>query len=402
MAQPDTGTAKDTRAVAGTETPGGFSLYVHWPFCVSKCPYCDFNSHVAGTIDETAWREALIAELDHYGSVTSGRKLRSVFFGGGTPSLMPPAIAGAVLDAAMRHWTPEPDLEVTLEANPSSVEARKFADFRAAGVNRVSIGIQSFDDAALRFLGRAHSADEAREAVSLAQRSFSRFSFDLIYALPGQDEAAWRAQLAQALSMAGDHLSLYQLTIERGTPFFAAHRDGAFALPEDEIAAGLYEVTQDALNSAGLPAYEVSNHARPGGECRHNLVYWQGGDYVGIGPGAHGRITTDGIRRATEQTPSPANWLDAVRRDGHATRKSEIVSEAERIEEYVMTGLRLTAGIDRESFRLTVGHPLDDVLARDRVEILVREGLLKADQHAIRATMAGIERLNALIGYLLG
>lgn len=385
---------------AGESAP--FALYVHWPFCVSKCPYCDFNSHVADTVDGAAWRRALVAELDHYGAETKGRDLHSVFFGGGTPSLMPPEIVGAILDAAARHWTLAPDLEVTLEANPSSVEAQKFAGFRAAGVDRVSIGIQSFEADALRFLGRAHSADEAREAVTLAERYFPRYSFDLIYALPGQTEAAWRRQLENALAIAGDHLSLYQLTIERGTPFFAAHRDGAFALPDEDLAADLFDLTRDVAESAGFPAYEVSNHAPPGGECRHNLVYWQGGDYAGIGPGAHGRVPLAGVRHATEQTPAPAHWLAAVQADGHATRKSAVVTQSERIEEYLMTGLRLARGIDRAQFRQTVGVALESCLDGARVARLAEEGLLVDDPAGLRPTRAGLQRLNAVIAFLLG
>lgn len=386
------------------EAKGGesdFALYVHWPFCVSKCPYCDFNSHVAGSIDEDAWARALAAELHHYGSETKGRRLDSVFFGGGTPSLMPPRIVALLLDEAARHWTFDPALEVTLEANPSSAEANKFKDFRAAGVNRASIGIQSFDDAALRFLGRAHDAAEAKRAISLAERSFPRFSFDLIYALPGQAVADWRPTLEEALARCGDHLSLYQLTIERGTPFFAAHRGGAFVLPDEDLASELYEVTQEIMQINGLPAYEVSNHARPGGECRHNLVYWQGGDYVGIGPGAHGRVTVGGRRRATEQIPAPANWLAAVDAEGHATRKSSIVSNPERIEEYLMTGLRLAAGVDRERFGRLTGIALADAVDVGRLQKLAEEGYIVADPAGIRATREGMTRLNALISYLI-
>ena len=386
------------------ENKGGesdFALYVHWPFCVSKCPYCDFNSHVAGSIDEDAWARALVAELRHYGAETKARRLDSVFFGGGTPSLMPPRIVGLLLDEAARHWSLDPALEVTLEANPSSAEASKFNEFRAAGVNRVSIGIQAFDDAALRFLGRAHDAREARAAISLAERSFPRFSFDLIYALPGQTVPDWRRTLDEALALCGDHLSLYQLTIERGTPFFAAHRGGAFDLPDEDLASELYEITQEVMQINGLPAYEVSNHARPGGECRHNLVYWQGGEYVGIGPGAHGRVHIGGRRHATEQIPAPANWLAAVDAQGHATRKSNIVSNPERIEEYLMTGLRLAAGIDRARFERLTGIALAEAVDAPRVQKLVEEGYIRSDPVGIRVTAEGMARLNAVISYLI-
>lgn len=382
---------------AGTPVPGGFGLYIHWPFCVSKCPYCDFNSHVADTVDDNAWQRNLLAELDHYGSKTKGRRLDSVFFGGGTPSLMPPAIVAALLDALSEYWSVPDDLEVTLEANPSSIEAQKFADFRAAGVNRVSVGIQSFDDAALRFLGRAHSAAEASQAITVAQQSFDRVSFDLIYALPGQSRDAWAAELARAVSRGTGHLSLYQLTIEKGTPFYSDHRRGAFALPEEDLAADLYELTGELTSKAGFDAYEVSNYARTGQESRHNLVYWRGGDYVGIGPGAHGRLTLGGDRLRTEQVPAPAGWLAAVDRDGHATRLNEPVVVAEQAEEYLMMGLRLAAGIDRAQFARIVGRPLDEYINGPKVAALREAGLLEADTLGLRATTAGIQRLNAII-----
>ena len=382
---------------AGIEIAGGFGLYVHWPFCVSKCPYCDFNSHVADTVDPAAWQRSLLAELDYYGIKTKGRRLDSVFFGGGTPSLMPPAIAGALLDALAGYWSLAPDLEITLEANPSSVEAQKFADFRAAGVNRVSVGVQSLDNDALRFLGRAHSATDAIQAITIAERTFERTSFDLIYALPGQSRAAWSGQLATALARNPGHLSLYQLTIERGTPFFSDHRDGAFFLPEEDLAADLYELTGEMTEKAGLPAYEVSNHAAIGQESRHNLTYWRGGDYVGIGPGAHGRLTIDGKRLQTEQIPGPANWLSAVAEKGNATRLSATVSDTEQIEEFLLMGLRLAAGIDRELFARITGRALDDCIDQAQLPALEAAGLVVADAQGLRATAAGLQRLNAII-----
>lgn len=386
--------AEEMNAVAG---PGGFALYVHWPFCVSKCPYCDFNSHVADTVDSSEWRRNLLSELDHYGTKTKGRRLDSVFFGGGTPSLMPPEIVAALLDALADYWSVSPDLEITLEANPSSVEAWKFTDFRAAGVNRVSVGVQSFDDAALRFLGRAHSSAEAQEAISIAERTFDRVSFDMIYALPGQSRDAWAAELGIALARGTGHLSLYQLTVEKGTPFYSDHRRGVFALPDDDLAADLYEITAEMTDKAGLPGYEVSNYAHKGQESRHNLVYWRGGDYIGIGPGAHGRLTlADGPMR-TEQTPSPAGWSAAVGADGHATRVFGALSATERAEELLMTGLRLTAGIDRELFARIAGVPLDSILDPEKVAALAAADLLEADTRGIRATAAGIQRLNAII-----
>ena len=384
-------------SVAGTPVPGGFGLYIHWPFCVSKCPYCDFNSHVADNVDDDAWQRSLLAELDHYGIKTKGRRLDSVFFGGGTPSLMPPAIAAALLDKLAEYWVVPADIEVTLEANPSSIEARKFADFRAAGVNRVSVGIQSFDDTALRFLGRAHSAEEASQAITIAQQSFDRVSFDLIYALPGQTRAAWAAELSAALSRGTGHLSLYQLTIEKGTPFYSDHRKGVFALPEEDLAADLYELTGEMTSNAGLRAYEVSNYARLGQESRHNLVYWRGGDYIGVGPGAHGRLTLQGERLRTEQVPGPSGWLSAVAADGHATRVCDPVGKTEQIDEFLMMGLRLADGIDRALFAEIVGRPLEECIDMAKALLLQEAGLLTSDERGLRATTAGMQRLNAII-----
>ena len=278
----------------------GFGVYVHWPFCASKCPYCDFNSHVrAGGIDEARFLRAYLRELQHWAALAPGRTVASIFFGGGTPSLMSAGTVGAILDAIGRLWAVEPGAEITLEANPSSVEAARFRGYRAAGVNRVSLGVQSLDDAELRALGRLHTAAEARAAIDVARSTFERFSFDLIYARPGQTLDAWRAELGQALALAGQHLSLYQLTIEPDTPFAALHARGKLIVPDGEAASALYEVTQEMTERAGLPAYEISNHAAPGEECRHNLLYWRYGEYAGIGPGAHGRVVVDGVRRAT-------------------------------------------------------------------------------------------------------
>jgi putative oxygen-independent coproporphyrinogen III oxidase len=382
---------------AGIPVPGGFGLYIHWPFCMSKCPYCDFNSHVTDSVDDAVWQRSLLAELDHYGIKTKGRRLDSVFFGGGTPSLMPPAIVGALLDKLADYWVVPADIEVTLEANPSSIEAQKFSDFRAAGVNRVSVGIQSFDDKALRFLGRAHSAAEASQAISVAEQSFDRVSFDLIYALPGQRPEAWERELNVALSRGTGHLSLYQLTIEKGTPFYSDHRKGAFALPDEDLAADLYELTGEMTTKSGFRAYEVSNYAQNGQESRHNLVYWRGGDYIGVGPGAHGRLTLNGERLRTEQVPGPAGWLSAVAADGHATRVCDRVGQTEQADEYLMMGLRLAEGIDRALFARVVGRSLDDCIDHTKVAHLSDAGLLVADQRGLRATVAGIQRLNAII-----
>ncbi len=377
------------------------ALYVHWPFCKSKCPYCDFNSHVRAGIEDARWRTALLRELDHYGARTRGRRLVSVFFGGGTPSLMAPATVAAILERAADHWPGTAGLEVTLEANPTSVEAQRLADFRAAGVNRVSLGVQALDDRALKFLGRGHDAEEARAAVAVAAKNFQRYSFDLIYARPGQGVAEWRHELDAALAMAGDHLSVYQLTIEPGTAFHTAHARGDFALPDDELAGSLYEATQERLARAGLPAYEISNHARPGGECRHNLVYWRSGDYVGVGPGAHGRFGAEGSRHAARQRRAPETWLAAVEAKGEATEESVPLSARERLEEFLMMGLRLTEGILRSRFRTEIGVDVIDALGAQKLDDLIGGGFLALDEHRLVATAAGRQRLNAVLARLL-
>lgn len=322
-----------------------FGIYVHWPFCLSKCPYCDFNSHVAEAVDQDRWRAALVAELDHFAHETKGRTVGSVFFGGGTPSLMAPATVAAVVDRIARLWTLDDSAEITLEANPGSVDSARFAGLRAAGINRVSLGVQALNDGDLRFLGRRHDMGEALAAIDLARRTFPRMSFDLIYARPDQTAAAWEAELRRAIALAADHLSLYQLTIEEGTAFFAAHARGDFALPDEDAAADLYAATQAVTDAAGLPAYEISNYARPGAECRHNLLYWRGGDYVGVGPGAHGRLTVDGAVWALRQHRAPARWLEEVGRLGHGTRERTRLDPDERAEELLMMGLRLAEGV---------------------------------------------------------
>ncbi len=381
--------------------PLGFGLYVHWPFCLSKCPYCDFNSHVRDNVDQARWRRALLAELDHYASATGGRILTSVFFGGGTPSLMAPASVAAVIERAAQRWSFAPGIEITLEANPTSVEADRFAALRAAGVNRVSLGVQALDDRALASLGRGHSAGEARRAVALAQRHFPRSSFDLIYARPGQTVGAWEAELDEALGLAAGHLSLYQLTIEPDTAFAGAHRRGELAVPGEAEAAALYEATQARLEAAGMPAYEISNHARPGEECRHNLTYWRYGDYVGIGPGAHGRVTLSGEKLATRQHRAPEAWLAAVEAAGHATRRRDPVSQGERVEEALMMGLRLAEGVTRMGFRAGTGSDLDAALDPARLRRLVDGGFLELDEAGLRATRPGRQRLDAVLAALI-
>jgi oxygen-independent coproporphyrinogen-3 oxidase len=379
----------------------GFGLYVHWPFCLSKCPYCDFNSHVRAAVDHGRWRAALLRELDHYAADTSGRQLTSIFFGGGTPSLMEPATVAAVIARAREHWPFGPDIEITLEANPTSVEAGKFAGFRSAGVNRVSLGVQALNDGDLKFLGRHHSAAEARAAIDIARRHFERYSFDLIYARPDQSAAAWNDELTEAIALAGDHLSVYQLTIEPETVFGAAYRRGELQVPVEEDAAALFELTQERLNEAGLPAYEISNHARPGGESRHNLTYWRYGDYVGIGPGAHGRLTIGGEKYATRQHRAPEAWLAAVEAAGHATRQRDPVAAADRLAELMMMGLRTAGGVPRSRIVAECGRPLEAAVAATRLERLIGGGFLALDEAGLRATPAGRQRLNAVIGELL-
>jgi putative oxygen-independent coproporphyrinogen III oxidase len=380
-----------------------FAVYVHWPFCLSKCPYCDFNSHVREQIDEAGWRDALLSALDRQAELVPGRTVDSVFFGGGTPSLMSPATVEAVLERVARHFHVGPELEVTLEANPTSVEAGKFAGFSAAGVNRVSLGIQALHDEALRFLGRQHSSDEAKRAIDTAATRFERYSFDLIYARPGQTVAAWEAELAAGLALAGDHLSLYQLTIEPGTAFYGAHGRGEFAIPDDELAGDLYEATQFLMHARGLPAYEISNHAKPGQESRHNLVYWRYGDYLGVGPGAHGRLTLDdGSKRATRQERLPETWLKTIRAGGDGMAETIDIAPDERVTEMVMMGLRLAEGIPRARFVREAGAQPETLFAPSSLAGLIEGEFLILDETGLKATPTGRQRLNALLAALLG
>lgn len=381
----------------------GFALYVHWPFCASKCPYCDFNSHVREKVDQPRWAEAMLRELDHFADLTPGRTLTSVFFGGGTPSLMPPSTVEAILKRADERWGLPAGTEVTLEANPTSVEADKFRAFRAAGVNRVSLGIQALNEADLKALGRRHSADEALTAIGLARAIFPRYSFDLIYARPGQTVAAWREELARALDHAVGHLSLYQLTIEEGTQFHTLHARGELVLPEEEVQGELYAVTQEVLESAGLPAYEVSNHARSGEESRHNLTYWRYGDYVGIGPGAHGRLTLPGQGKvATRTHRAPEVWLDRTLAVGSGAKPFEPVADADRLTEMLMMGLRLSEGVSLHRLTAETGKQLTDWINPARLDSLIRHGMLEQRGPVLAATRDGRERLNAVLARLLG
>lgn len=373
---------------------GGFALYLHWPFCQSKCPYCDFNSHVTAQIDQSQWRDAYLAELNRAAAETPGRILRSVFLGGGTPSLMDPDVVGAVLDRVRQLWPMVNQPEITLEANPGSVEAGRFAAYRQAGINRVSMGVQALRDDDLRKLGRLHSVAEARRAFDIARRTFDRVSFDLIYARQDQSLADWRTELAEALAMAVDHLSLYQLTIEDGTAFGDRAARGLLrGLPDEDLAADMWDATQDLCEAAGRPAYETSNHASPGAESQHNLVYWRSGDWLGIGPGAHGRLTLDSTRWATEAERNPARWLAAVHAAGTGEKPRQAVPAQERATEYLLMGLRLSEGVDlRRHDRLS---PV--AFDRARLANLLDLGLVRLESDRLRVTPKGRPLLNAIL-----
>jgi putative oxygen-independent coproporphyrinogen III oxidase len=372
------------------------ALYIHWPFCTSKCPYCDFNSHVREKVDHRAWREALLAELKYEATLTANHKLVSIFFGGGTPSLMDPETTAALIDTAKSLW-PHENPEITLEANPNSVEADRFAAFAAAGVNRVSIGIQSFDDAELKFLGRLHSAGEAQKAIEIAQKYFPRVSFDLIYALPDQTLDIWRGKLAHALSFATEHLSLYQLTIEPNTGFAGKYARGEFQLPDEDTSAALFDLTQEMTEAAGLPLYEVSNHARKAAESRHNLMYWTYGDYIGIGPGAHGRRNNSATRRLKK----PETWIAAIRANSHGIESDEALDPQARAEEALLMGLRLKSGIDRALFRQNTGVDIVQILDSGKVAFLQKSGHLIATPDFLAVQPAGMLLINHILGQVI-
>ncbi len=389
--------------MAGMVEP--LALYIHWPFCLSKCPYCDFNSHVRERIDQGRFGAALLAELRHEAARANGtgirRPLASIFFGGGTPSLMAPEIAAALVAEAHRLFDPLPDCEVTLEANPTSVEATKLRDFRAAGVNRLSLGVQSLDPAALAFLGRQHSAAEAVAALESARAIFPRLSFDLIYARPGQNEAAWRAELRQALALAADHLSLYQLTIEPGTRFATEYARGAFRLPEDDDAAALYGATVEEAARFGLAPYEVSNYAQPGAESRHNLAYWRYGDYLGIGPGAHQRLLLGGEMLAERRHRAPEEWAALVERQGHGVTGQEVLAPADRAREALLMGLRLAEGVDPARVAARAGMSMAAALDADMVRACEEAGYLAWRDGRLCATAEGRLRLDAMLPRIL-
>jgi putative oxygen-independent coproporphyrinogen III oxidase len=379
-------------------TPEAFGVYVHWPFCLSKCPYCDFNSHVRhAPIDEDRFARAFAREIATTAARVSDREVTSIFLGGGTPSLMQPKTVGAILDAIGKNWRVASEVEITLEANPTSVEATRFAGYRAAGVNRVSLGVQALDDASLKALGRLHTAREALDAVAIARRSFERYSFDLIYARPDQTVQMWAEELKRAILEAAEHLSLYQLTIEEDTPFFGLHRAGKLKTPDEALARTLYDVTQEICEAAGLPAYEISNHARRGAECRHNLVYWRGQQYAGIGPGAHGRLDFDRTRHAISNEKRPEAWLMRVEASGHGVVTDDCLNGEERADEFLLMGLRLAEGIDPERYADLSGRPLDP----DRIAILRQEGAIEVDESGrLRVTQSGFPVLDAVVADL--
>ena len=376
---------------------GGFGVYVHWPFCQAKCPYCDFNSHVTREVDHRRWRAALLRELDAAHARAPDRRAQTVFFGGGTPSLMPPETVAAVIERIEALWGLAPDAEISLEANPTSVEAGRFRGFRDAGVDRLSLGIQALKDADLTSLGRLHTAAEGRAAFEIARSIFPRVSFDMIYARMGQTVEAWRRELRSALGAAVDHLSLYQLTIEPGTRFFELHDAGRLTTPEEEVAAALYEVTQELCDAAGMPAYEISNHARPGAESRHNLVYWRYGDYAGVGPGAHGRLTDGAARYATATLRDPAGWLEKVEKTGEGLTDLTPVSAAQQADEMLLMGLRLREGVDLARHARLAGAPLPEA----RIRPLEEDGFVSRRGDQLAATRKGRPVLNAILRNLV-
>lgn len=388
----------NTKTGHNSAIPGGFGIYLHWPFCAAKCPYCDFNSHVRHQpVDQDRFAAAFERELAHFAELTGGRVVNSVFLGGGTPSLMEPSTVERLLNAVSKHWSLDENIEISLEANPSSVEADRFRGYRSAGVNRVSLGVQSLHDRDLRLLGRLHDVDTALRAIETARETFPRLSFDLIYARPDQTPEAWEAELKRAISLAADHFSLYQLTIEEGTPFYNLYHAGKLQVPDPDLGAELYELTQDLTAAHGLPAYEVSNHARPGAECRHNLVYWRYGDYVGVGPGAHGRLTVGVNKIATSTERHPETWLEAVETHGHGMIENVGLSCEEQGDEYLLMGLRLVEGIDLSRYQALSTREVDEKKIRD----LIEHGMVeRISETRVRATREGFSVLDAVVADL--
>ena len=385
------------------ESAENAAIYVHWPFCEKKCPYCDFNSHVREKVDQASWQKAMLQEIDTFAAHFPNLRAKSIFFGGGTPSLMPPETTGVIIERISHHWAPESDIEITLEANPSSVEAGRFSDYAQAGINRVSVGIQSFKDTSLKFLGRLHNAGEATKALEVARNNFKRVSFDLIYALPDQSLEDWQTELQQALAFSPSHLSLYQLTIEEGTAFYHQFKRGKFTLPGEDLAAELFELTQNLTEKAGLPSYETSNHAKPGQQSQHNLAYWQGEPYVGIGPGAHGRLPGLGVGSAYahQQIKRPEDWLAAVNLTGCGLESLAEINRDERAVEAIMMGLRLREGISLPAFKTRFGNPVSHYLDATAVSDLEVDGYIYQRESAISVTPKGAPLLNFLLPKLI-
>ncbi len=377
------------------------AIYIHWPFCLSKCPYCDFNSHVREKIEQDRWKNALIRELEYMHSHMQDFTVTSIFFGGGTPSLMPPDTTHALIERARELWQFSDNIEITLEANPTSVEAEKLAHFKAAGINRVSLGVQSLRDSELKFLGRGHSAKEAIAAIEILRKNFDRYSFDLIYARPNQTLNDWDAELSEALALSGGHLSLYQLTIEENTAFHHAYAKGGFTLPDEELSEALYRLTEERMLASGLTLYEISNYALEGQESRHNLSYWRGDSYIGVGAGAHGRIKVNGKRIATQTLKSPERWLENVEKNGQAVEVWQEISRETEIEERVMMGLRLRDGINYQEFKMRTGYDLEQNINLAKRDLFIEKGLLEDDKANLKTTLSGRLLLNKLTAELL-
>ena len=378
------------------------SLYIHWPFCLSKCPYCDFNSHVFDKIDHSEWHKGLLREVKSLSEKTKGRKLKSIFFGGGTPSLMEPDLVSNLISESKKIWETDDSIEISLEANPSSVESEKFYLFKEAGINRISLGVQSFNDDRLKFLGREHDASDSKRAIEIAKKTFNNVSFDMIYATPGQAPQNWISELRQAIDFSSEHLSVYQLTIERGTAFFQSYRKGEFTMLNDDTLADLYEITHDILGEAGLPDYEISNHSKPGYECLHNLQYWEMKDYLGIGAGAHSRLTDEaGVRWAFRTHRAANRWLSETKKRGNAVVEKFCLSLEEQIVETLMMGLRLRRGISTEHFKNTFNKSIYDVVTDDPLKVLISEGLVELNSKTFKATALGRQKLDSVVRFLI-
>lgn len=382
-------------------TKKSLSLYIHWPFCENKCPYCDFNSHVRADIKEKRWEQALLRELSTEANSFPNRRVSSIFFGGGTPSLMAPETVSSLLQAINNYWELEDNVEITLEANPSSIDKLRFKDFHAIGINRLSLGVQAFNDSALEFLGRTHTVQEVIKALELVREIFPKYSFDLIYCRPGQTLRSWSMELEFALNFAKSHLALYQLTIERGTAFFARHRKAEFKMPDADSAAKQYEYTRDILSYAGLTHYEVSNHSKPGEECRHNLTYWRYGDYVGVGPGAHGRISKSGNKWAYRRISNPEKWLEQTEARGDGIQKKTKLTQKQVFQEMVLMGLRLTEGLDLRELNKQSGFAINHWIKPNNLQLLIDKKLLDLEDGKLRATDTGLLCLDAVITKLL-